>query len=108
MNDKHETAYRAAYESAQTEIGQIYERLSQLRARQEQIQVAADALKLLVGSDASSEAAQSSVSSKAVFEINTKDFLSNAPAPASHEVEEESTDPIQQHIKKALRVPALA
>jgi hypothetical protein len=108
MTDKlHEPAYRAAYDSAQTELGQIYERLSQLRARQETIQVAADALKLLVGADASSEA--SSSASKQVFEISTKDFLQSSPAPAiAQESEEESSDPIQQHIRKALRVPALA
>jgi hypothetical protein len=106
MNDKsHEPAYRSAYDSAQTELGQIYERLSQLRARQEQIQVAADALKLLVGTDSPVES--SSHTSKTVFEINTKDFLQNAPL-APQEVEEDSGDPIQQHIKKALRVPAHA
>jgi hypothetical protein len=107
MNDKRESAYRSAYDSAQSELGQIYERLSQLRARQEQIQVAADALKVLVGSDGSSDAAQSAVSSKAVFELNTQDFLPSAPAP-SQPVEEDSSDPIQQHIRKALRVPTLA
>jgi hypothetical protein len=106
MNDKlHEPAYRAAYDSAQTELGQIYERLSQLRARQEQIQVAADALKMLVGSDSPLDS--SSHTSKAVFEINSKDFLQSAP-PAAQEAEEEAGDPIQQHIKKALRVPAHA
>jgi len=104
MTDKlHEPAYRAAYESAQTEIAQIYERLSQLRARQEQIQVAADALKMLVGSDQSFEAPSNA--SKQVFEISTKDFLQNSPQQT---VEEDSSDPIQQHIKNALRVPALA
>ena len=107
MNDKRESAYRSAYDSAQSELGQIYERLAQLRSRQEQIQVAADALKLLVGTDLSSEAAQPAVSSKAVFELNTQDFLQNAPAP-SPVVEEDSSDPIQQHIRKALRVPTLA
>jgi hypothetical protein len=108
MNDKRESAYRSAYDSAQTELGQIYERLSQLRARQEQIQVAAEALKLLVGSEFSHDAAQPAVSSKAVFEINTKDFLPSAPAPAEAAQEDASLDPIQAHIKKALRVPTLA
>jgi hypothetical protein len=106
MNDKaHEPAYRAAFDSAQSELGQIYERLSQLRARQEQIQVAAEALKLLVGSD--SPVDNTTHTSKAVFEINTKDFMQSAP-PAAQAIEEESGDPIQQHIKKALRVPTLA
>lgn len=101
--DKREPAYRAAYDSAQTELGQIYERLSQLRARQEQIQVAADALKLLVGNDGSYESASPSVSSKAVFEIKTNDFLPSTPA-----VDEEPTDLLQKQIKAALRVPVHA
>ena len=106
MNDKaHEPAYRAAYDSAQSEMGQIYERLSQLRVRQEQIQVAADALKLLVGSDSTVESA--SHTSKAVFEINSKDFMQSASAVAP-EIEGESGDSLQQQIKKALRVPAHA
>jgi hypothetical protein len=108
MNDKRESVYRSAYDSAQIEVGQILERLAQLRARQEQIQIAADALKMLMGSDAPSEASQSSVSSKAVFELNSNDFLSTPAPVAPQEVEEESTDPIQAHIKKALRVPTLA
>jgi hypothetical protein len=108
MNDRF-PAYRDAYDSAQTELGQIYERLSQLRARQEQIQAAADALEVLVGNDGSieSSAQAASVSSKAVFAINTKDILQSAPA-APQEAEEESGDPIQRHIKAALRVPAHA
>jgi hypothetical protein len=110
MNEKlREPAYRAAYDSAQTELGQICERMIQLRARQDQIHVAAEALKLLVGSDGSLEgsATNASVSSKTVFEINTKDFLQNASAP-QQEVEEEPSDPIQKHIRAALRVPTHA
>ena len=104
MNDKaHEPAYRAAYDSAQSELGQIYERLSQLRARQEQIQVAVEALKLLVGSE--SPVDNTTHTSKAVFEINTKDFMQSA---GSHPVEEVSSDSLQQQIKKALRVPTHA
>jgi hypothetical protein len=106
MNEKaHEPAYRAAFDSAQTELGQIYERLSQLRVRQEQIQVAADALKLLVGTDSSVESPTHT--SKAVFEINTKDFMPSTPA-VSQDTEEESGDSLQDQIKKALRVPSHA
>jgi hypothetical protein len=49
MNDQHhEPAYRAAIESAHAELRQIGETLNQLRARQEQIYSAAEALELLV------------------------------------------------------------
>ena len=57
---------------------------------------------MLVGSDQSFEAPSNA--SKQVFEISTKDFL-QFPQQA---VEEDSSDPIQQHIKNALRVAAHA
>jgi len=49
MNDQqHEPAYRAAIESAHAELRQIGETINQLRARQEKIYTAAEALEVLV------------------------------------------------------------
>lgn len=54
MNSKPEQpAYRAAAETALMELRQISDRLSQLRARQEQIYTAVQALKLLVSAQES-------------------------------------------------------
>lgn len=49
MNDqRHEPVYRAAIDSAHAELRQISETINRLRARQEQIYVATEALELLV------------------------------------------------------------
>jgi hypothetical protein len=51
MNDQpHEPVYRAALDSASAELRQLAETVSRLRARQEQINVAVESLKLLVSS----------------------------------------------------------
>jgi len=49
MNEQvHEPVYRAAIESAHTELRQISETINRLRSRQEQIYAAAEALETLV------------------------------------------------------------
>jgi len=108
VNDtKREPTYRSAYDSAQAELGQIYERFAQLRARQEKIQAVADALKLLIANDQGFEVAPSgsATPAKTVFEINSKDFFQGSQN-AQQEPEDESKDRLQQHLKKALRMSA--
>jgi hypothetical protein len=46
----HEPVYRAALDSASAELRQLAETVSRLRARQEQINIAVESLKLLVSS----------------------------------------------------------
>lgn len=51
MNEKvHEPVYLAAMDAAEGELRAIAETMNRLRARQEQIYAAAEALKLVVGS----------------------------------------------------------
>lgn len=51
MNDQpHEPVYRAALDSAHAELRQLADTLNRIRARQEQINMAVEALKLLVSS----------------------------------------------------------
>jgi hypothetical protein len=108
VNDsKREPTYRTAYDSAQQELSQIYERFGQLRARQEKIQAVSDALKLLIANDQAVDGAPnaSPAAAKTVFEINSKDFFQGSQN-AQNEPEEESKDRLQQHLKKALRMSA--
>jgi hypothetical protein len=105
MNEKlHEPVYRAAIDMARTDLGEIAELIDQLRARQEQLCSAVEALELVVGSADQPPAVRPAATP--VYEINSRN-------PQTAQSSQRVIDPkvlnsIEPHIKDALRAQALA
>jgi hypothetical protein len=104
------TAYRAALDSAYSELDQMMERMAQLRNRRGQLEKALDALKPVV--DAAihvvpSEPQQTVVATERpqeTVESNIYQFqqVQEAAARTAHPVVEDANDPLQKHINHAL------
>jgi len=72
MNSQpHEPVYRAALDSASAELRQLAETVSRLRARQEQINVAVESLKLLVSSPELTVTQGRTVPTRPVYTMST-------------------------------------
>src|ERR1017187_8850289 len=71
MNDKlHQPVYCAAIDMARADLREIAELIDQLRARQEQLCSAVEALELVVGS--ADQPAEARPAAKPVYEINSR------------------------------------
>jgi hypothetical protein len=103
MNEKlHEPVYRAAIDMARTDLGEIAELIDQLRARQEQLCSAVEALELVVSSPA--EAARPAATP--VYDISDRN--SQSAQSSQRKIDPKVLNPIELHIKDALKVQALA
>jgi hypothetical protein len=105
MNDKlHEPVYRAAIDMARADLREIAELIDQLRARQEQLCSAVEALELVVGSV--DQPAVVRPATTPVYDISGRNSQS-AQSP-QRVIDPKVLNSIEPHIKDALRVQALA
>lgn len=112
----HEPAYKAALESAQGELDQIAQRMTELRAQKQIIEAAVVALRPIV--EAASENAASyqpaAVTAAPVFEITAKSHPVAAEPAAPAPVYRQEPKPaftggsLEQQINHALGLAALA
>jgi hypothetical protein len=103
MNEKlHQPVYSAAIDQARADLREIGELIDQLRARQEQIYAAVEALELVVGSPA--EAARPAA--KPVYDISAK--IPQSAQNSQRQAEPKAQNTIEQHVNDALRAKALA
>ena len=102
MNEKlHEPVYSAAIDQARADLGEIGELMDQLRARQEQLCAAVEAMELVVGSPA--EAARPAA--KSVYDISSRNSQS---AQNSQRQIDPKAQNLESQITDALRAKALA
>jgi hypothetical protein len=105
MNDKlHQPVYCAAIDMARADLREIAELIDQLRARQEQLCSAVEALELVVGS--ADQPPEAPPAAKPVYEINSRN--SQTAQSSQRVIDPKVLNSIEPHIKDALRVQALA
>jgi hypothetical protein len=101
MNEKlREPVYSAAIDLARADLREIGDLIDQLRARQEQLYAAVEALELVVGSAA--EPARPAA--KLVYDISAKN-----PQPTQNSQRQDdpkAQNPIEQHVSDALKALA--
>lgn len=103
MNEKlHQPVYSAAIDQARADLREIGELIEQLRARQEQLYAAVEALELVAGSAA--EATRPAA--KPVYDISAKNPQSTQNS--QREADSKPQNPLEQLVNEALRVKALA
>jgi hypothetical protein len=102
MNEKlHQPVYSAAIDLARADLREITDLIAQLRARQEQLCSAIEAMEFIVGSPAEVRPA-----SKPVYDISAKTLQ---PVQNSQfQADPKARISIEQHVNDEMRVKALA
>ncbi|MGO9433579.1 MAG: hypothetical protein ACLPH3_08470 [Terracidiphilus sp.] len=105
MNSKlHEPVYNAAIDLARTDLREIADLIDLLRARQEQIYAAVEALELVVSAEG--QPAEARPALKPVYEMSNRN--SQPSQNSSKLVDPKVLNPIEPRLKEAVRVQALA